>query len=161
MTWFQKTRYLPLKAFFCREFRNLKPLRPTESSPTRLAVTKVWHLKWLTVLHYYWSDVVSQHPSMKAYFWIMCNIAWLNISCRRPPWEWPGPWPRVTKRSTGGFTGSTFHFDFALQSFLFQGLFMRELKELTAVSDSHLLVGFLLLEFIRHISFLTFFTSFS
>ena len=57
----------------------------------------------------------------------------------------PGPWPRVTKRSTGGFTGSTFHFDFALQSFLFQGLFMRELKELTAVSDSHLLVGFLLL----------------
>ena len=117
MTWFPKTRYLPLKAFFCREFRNLKPLRPTESSPTRLAVTKVWHLKWLTVLHYYWSAVVSQHPSIKAYFWIMCNIAWLNISCRRPPWELPGPWPRVTKRSTGGFTGSTSHFDFGPSKF--------------------------------------------
>ena len=53
-----------------------------------------------------------------------------------------------------------FNFSFQFQSLLlvFQGLSMRELKELTAVSDSHLLVGFLLMEFYPWcIQFLTLF----
>ena len=38
------TSILIYNDLYSREFRNLKPLRPTESSPTRLAVTKVWNL---------------------------------------------------------------------------------------------------------------------
>ena len=46
--WYQKTHLFAIESvFFYREFRNLKPLRPTESSPTRLAVTKVCNLMWL------------------------------------------------------------------------------------------------------------------
>ena len=92
---------------------------------------------WLSQRFAIWCDGLRHRHNI-------CQMYIIIYPCRRPHWELPGLWQRATKRSTGGFTGLiSLPFDY-FKSFqlLFLGLFMREPKALTAVSDSHLLVGF-------------------
>ena len=127
---------------FCREFRNLKPLRPSESSPTRLAVTKV--RVEATV-----DDNVVWQPTSVAFAssFIINSAGCLTGSCLDPGQGWQG-WLLETLQ-----VRSYKRYFLLLPPILncpaivvfqltFLGLCMRDLRALSAASDSHHLVSF-------------------
>ena len=145
------TSILIYNDLYFREFRNLKPLRPTESSPTRLAVTKVWIVCRIVcivcyILYIYTKytihtciqiSFVSIYRCSASCFFQVTN----HVSCRLLHWQSLGPCQRGTKTNIGGFTGFIFHICFLWLQPVFLGRSMREHKAPSAVCGFQPMVG--------------------